>query len=144
LIEPGAKQNFSWQVTPKNVIENNFILTRIFLMSDDQYNPVPARTESCGVFVMNFLGLKGTAIILVMIITSLICLAFGSVLLNNFDTRLHNSSPRIDVGLYILAGILLLGMMADFLGWWILSGIIILLAILLTVVLVSHMLLSHS
>jgi hypothetical protein len=138
-IGPGEKIYFSWRITPQNVIEKNYILTRVFLMSDDPYNPVPARTDSCGVFVLSFLSLKGASLVVLMVAVSLICLAVGSVLLNLSDSPLYNTSPRIDVGLYILTGIIVVDMIANLLGWWIFAGLLLILAVLLTSILILNM-----
>jgi hypothetical protein len=138
-VEPGDEQDFRWQVTPQNIIENNFILTRVFLMN--QYNsPFPARTDSCGTFVLNLFGLKGAAMVALMLVTSLISLGAGSALLFLSDSPIQKSSPRIDYGLYALAGILVTGMIANLLGWWIFAGLVQLLAVLLSIILIVNML----
>jgi len=138
-IESGDEQDFHWQVAPPNIIENNFILTRVFLMN--KYNTLyPARTDSCGAFVLNLFGLNGTWMVVLILITSIICLVGGSVLLYLSDSPIQQSSPRIDYGLYGLAGILLIGMIANLLGWWIFAGVVLLLAVLLTSILISNLL----
>jgi len=75
-----------------------------------------------------------------MVLTSLISLAAGSVLLYRRGSALQRSSPRIDFGLYGLAGIILTGMIANLLGWWIFAGLLLLLAALLTSILFFNLL----
>ena len=135
-IESMNEQDFRWQITQQDIIERNFILTRVFLM----YHDTPARTDSCGIFVLSLFGLKGASIVVLMLVTSLISLVAGSVLLFLGNPPIQKSSPRIDYGLYLLAAILLIGMIANLLGWWIFAGLVLVLAVLLTIVLIPSML----
>ena len=75
-----------------------------------------------------------------MFVTSLISLVAGSVLLYRGNPPIQNSSPRIDYGLYGLAAIILIGMMANLFGWWIFAGLVLVLAVLLTIVLIPSLL----
>jgi hypothetical protein len=129
-------QDFRWQITQQDIIERNFILTRVFLIDQD----TPARTDSCGIFVLSLFGLKGAAMVVLMLVTSVIGLVVGSVLLYLGSPPNQESSPRIDYGLYVLAAILLIGMIANLLGWWIFAGLVLVLAVLLTIVLIPSML----
>jgi hypothetical protein len=133
-------QHYSWQVNQQDVILGNFILTRVFLMNADHQTPIPARTTSCGVFVLDFLGLSGTSMVALIVSTSFIFLTIGSLLLSRGDSRLKKAKPRIDNGLYILAGIILFGIVAALLGWWIISGLTLLLTILLGSILLTTIL----
>jgi len=78
--------------------------------------------------------------IALMFVTSLISLVVGSVLLYRRGSPIQKSSPRIDYGLYGLAGIILTGMIANLLGLWIFAGLILLLAVLLTSILIFNLL----
>ncbi len=137
-VAPLEKQDFRWQITEQDIIERNFILTRIFLMYDD----TPARTESCGIFVMHLFGLKGAALVVLTVVTSLSFLSVGSVLLYraNPSPSYGVTSPPIEVGLVGLAAILGIGMIANLLGWWIFAGIVLVLAVLLSLALIPSML----
>lgn len=135
-VQSEDKQDFRWQITQQDIIERNFILTRVFLMYQDK----PARTDSCGIFVLSLFGLKGASMVVLMLVTSLICLVVGSVLLYPGSPSNQESSPRIEYGLYGLAAILLIGMIANLLGWWILAGLVLVLDVLLTIVLIPSML----
>jgi len=135
-IEARDEQDFHWQITHRDIIQGNFTLTRVFLMDDD----IPARTDSCGIFTLSFFGLKGTPMVVLMLVTSLISLVVGSVLLYPCSAEHRELSPRIEYGLYLLAAILLIGMVANLLGWWIFAGLVLVLAALLTIVLIPSML----
>jgi len=139
-IESGDEQDFRWQITGQDIIERNFILTRVFLMNQYRSIQYPARTDTCGIFVLSLFGLKGASMVVLMLVTSLISLGVGGVLLYHSDSPIQKSSPRIDYGLYGLAGILLIGMIANLLGWWIFAGLVLLLAVLLTSILIPNML----
>lgn len=133
-IQASNEQDFHWQITHQDN-EGNFTLTRVFLMNDD----IPARTDSCGIFTLSFFGLRGTPMVVLMLVTSLISLVVGSVLLYPGSAEHRELSARIEYGLYLLAAILLIGMIANLLGWWIFAGLVLVLAVLLTIVLIPSM-----
>ncbi len=139
-IESGDEQEFRWQISEQDIVQGKFILSRVFLMNEERYTPYPARTYSCGIFILSIFGLKGTTLVALMVLTSLLSLAAGSVLLYRRGSALQRSSPRIDHGLYGLAGILLTGMIANLLGWWIPAGLLLLLAVLLSSILLFNLL----
>jgi len=134
-IQASSEQDFRWQITQRDIIEGNFTLTRVFLMNDD----TPARTDSCGIFTLSFFGLKGTPMVVLMLVTSLISLVVGCVLLYPGSSEHRELSARVEYGLYLLAAILLIGMIANLLGWWIFAGLFLVLAALLTIVLIPSM-----
>jgi hypothetical protein len=137
-IKSGKDQIFRWQITPQDIVGGKFILSRVFLINLIGSTPYPARTESCGVFILNIFGLKGTSIVILTFVISLMCLVVGSVLLYHSDLPVQKFSPRIDYGLYGLAGILLIDMIATLLGWWIFAELVLLLAVILTSILISY------
>lgn len=139
-IESGDEQDLRWQVSGQDIIQEKFILSRVFLMNEERYTPYPARTYSCGIFILSIFGLNGATLVALMVLISLLCLVAGSVLLYRKGSVLQRSSPRIDFGLYGLAGILLLDMIANLLCWWILAGLLLLLAALLTSILFFNLL----
>jgi hypothetical protein len=138
-LEPGDEQEFRWKITGQDIIQRNFILSRVFLMNQDRYTPYPARTYSCGVFILSIFGLKGASLGALMVMTSLLSLVAGSVLLYRKGSLIQRSSPRIDYGLYGLAGIILTGMIVNLLGLWIFAGLLLLLAVLLTCILLINL-----
>ncbi len=144
LIKSGEEQVFRWQITPQDIVGKNFILSRVFLINLVDSIPLPARTESCGVFILNIFGLRGTSIVILIFVISLMCLVAGSVLLYFSDFPIQKFSPRIDYGLYGLAGILLIDMITTLIGRWIFAGFLLLLAVLLASILISYMFFQES
>jgi hypothetical protein len=139
-IESGDEQDFRWQITGQDIIQRNFILTRVFLMNQERSTPYPARTYSCGIFVLSIFGLKGASLVALVFVTSLLSLVAGSVLLYRRGSPIQKSSPRIDHGLYGLTGIIVIGLIANLLGLWIFAGLVLLLAVLLTCILFFNLL----
>ncbi len=134
-IEARDEQSFRWQITSQDIIQGNFTLTRVFLMNDE----IPARTESCGIFTLSFFGMKGAPMVVLMLGISLISLGVGSVLFYPRNAEHRELTPRIEYGLHLLAAILLIGMVDNLLGWWIFAGLVLVLAVLLTIVLIPSM-----
>ncbi len=140
-VAPGSAQDFTWQISEHDIIESNFILTRVFLMNPDQNRPpYPARTDSCGIFVGGLFGLKGAWIVALTLAAGIASLVVGSILLYLSDSPIKKSSPPIDYGLYGLAGLLVVDIIANLLGRWIVAGLLVLLAIMLASALIADML----
>ena len=143
-ITPGEGQTFRWQISPQDIVGGHFILSRVFLMDQKRYVLYPVRTMSCGVFVWNFFGLSGTAIVVLFFIISLMGLAGGSVLIYCSDSELQRVKPRIDYGLYGLAGVLLTAMIANLFNHWIFAGLLWLFGILLTTILLVEIVFKEN
>jgi len=135
-IEPGENQAFRWQVTPQDIVGGHFILSRVFLMNQKDSIPYPARTASCGIFILNLFGLNGTAMVVLFFVISLLGLGCGSGLIYFSDSPIQKVKPRIDYGLYGLACILPIAMIANLFNRWTSAGLIWLLAVLLTTILI--------
>lgn len=142
LVEPTESQTFRWQITPQDVVENHFVLSRVFLMNRIESTVYPARTMSCGVFTLNLLGLNGSAMEVLFFVISLLGLGGGSVLIYFSDSPIQKVKPRIDYGLYSLAGILLVAMIGNLLNRWTAAGLILALAVILTTILITEILIQ--
>ncbi|HTX78645.1 MAG TPA: hypothetical protein VMC62_03210, partial [Longilinea sp.] len=116
----------------------NYILTRVFLMNQDHIPPYPARTESCGIYVLDLFGLPGGTLVAGMFMAGMTGLILGCVFISFSDAPIKHTWPCTDMGLYALAGILMVGMAANIFGWWILAGLLLFLSILLGAVLIFH------
>jgi hypothetical protein len=141
-IEPGEEQAFRWQISQEDIVGSHFILSRVFLMNQKRYTPYPVRTLSCGIFIMDLFGLNGTAMVVLFFLISLVGLGGGSVLIYLSDSAIQKVKPRIDYGLYGLAGILLIAMIANLFNWWIIAGLILLLAVILITMLITEFVLQ--
>jgi len=128
-IAARSRQDFRWQITRQDIVEENFIFTRIFLI----YLDMPARTESCGVLVLDLFGLPGAALVVLALVTSFVFLLVGNVLLYRRNLPYLESSPSIENGRIGLSAILLAGMIANLLGWWVFAGLLLVLALLLII-----------
>jgi hypothetical protein len=93
---------------------------------------------SCGVFTLNLLGLNGLAMEVLFFVISLLGLGGGSVLIYFSDSPLQKVKPRIDYGLYSLAGILLVAMVGNLLNRWTAAGLTLALAIILATILITE------
>lgn len=142
-IQPGETQNYYWQVTPQDVVGGSFILSRVYLLTQKNKITFPSRTNSCGIFVLNFWKLPGITFGLLLAVISLVCLVSGSVLLFGQIKLVSNPVARLDSGLAVLAGVLMLAMVANFFNRWIVAGLLLILAILLAVMLLSEWLLHN-
>lgn len=59
-VEPGKSTPLSWEVTADDAVWNRFILARVYQVSAF---PLPARTATCGILLVDFLGLPGLVIV---------------------------------------------------------------------------------
>ena len=62
-LAPGESATLSWQVTRENVINDRFILARVFLRLTERHPP--ARTKHCGIMTVDLWGFSSQSILLV-------------------------------------------------------------------------------
>lgn len=140
FIKPRGRQDFRWNISDEDRVERNFILSRVFLMNQDKSIPYPARTASCGVLVLDVFGLKGSTIVVFLTVISLAGLLPGSIFLYSYRKPNDSSSSQRFSSLYIFATTCVICLVANYLGWWVFAGLILLFDFLLGSIIISNLL----
>lgn len=136
-LAPGEKRTFQWTISPEDAAWGRFILIRIHVQRN---TPLPARTGSCGILVVDLPYGNGTQITVVIIGASLLLMAVGAALwLGGMDPP---RKPRraVDYLTLSLAPVTLLALIFGVTGFWLGSGLLLLLILILVVSIVTWVL----
>lgn len=133
-LEPGEKRILHWEVSPENAVWERFILVRAHVLRNA---PLPARTSSCGILVVNLPYGTGTQIALSLIAVILLLIGSGTVLWLIGKRSLRQRLRPIDFMTLAVAPIVLVALGTSMLGQWLISGLLLLLAILIIVSVLS-------
>ena len=138
-IPAGETQEFHWTVTAEDAVWDRFILVRVYQF---RHFPLPSRTGTCGILVVNLPDVSGSQIIAAVLAASLLSMVAGGGLWVRGSRPLKGQSLYATRAMAALAGSVLAGILASFLGWWLVGGLLFLFAVLLAVVIISYFLLA--
>lgn len=125
ILEPGERRGFNWTARPEDRLYDQLILSRVYLYRGLQYGV--ARTEHCGILVIDPPGLSGNQIITLTAALSIIGLAAGYYLwfVSSWPHRLRGR--HLAIGLAVIGGTVVAGIIANLAGaFFVASGLLIL------------------
>ena len=131
-LPAGQAKKLEWSIGPENIDLHYFIFVKALVYAS---YPIPNREATCGTFIID-LPIGGTAFLILMVTLSLVGMGSGLYILN----RINQRSERTEMNLrpmYFLAVLILLALSVSFMGWWIQSIVVIVIAILTAVVLLN-------
>lgn len=139
-LEPGEKQRLEWTVTADDAAYGYLILARVFVKYP---YPLPARTAACGVLVIDLPGWTGSQVTALVVVGSLLCMVGGVGLWVAGNRPLSGRILDATRAMIALAVVVLLGIIGSFLGWWLLSGLLLMIALLLIGAIITYFLQSR-
>lgn len=131
-LAAGESKRLEWTIGPENIDLEYFIFAKALVYAS---YPIPNREATCGTFIMD-LPFGGTSFLILMVTLSLTGMGSGLYMLNKINQR----SERTEMNLrpmYFLAVLILLALIVSFMGWWIQSIVVIVIAVLTSVVLLN-------
>lgn len=141
-LEPGETQSRQWRVTADDGVFNG-LLVMLKLRSNPTY-PLPSRQATCGILVVNTSSLSGEEISTIIIAASLGLTVFGAGLWY-FNHRPLKGKSLVTMSAMVSLGVLvLIGLSASIIGWWLLGGIVFIIGLLMIVAMVSYFLVSRE
>ena len=121
-----------WSIGPENIDLHYFIFVKALVYAS---YPIPNREATCGTFIMD-LPMSGAAFLILMVTLSLTGIGSGLYMLNRINQRPERAEMNLRP-MYFLAVLILLALIVSFMGWWIQSIVVIVMAILTAVVLLN-------
>ena len=131
-LAPGQAKKLEWSIGPENIDLHYFIFVKALVYAS---YPIPNREATCGTFIMD-LPLGGTAFMTLMVMLSLAGMGSGLFILNRINQRPERAEMSLRP-MYFLAVLIVLALIVSFMGWWIQSIVVIVIAILTAVVLLN-------
>lgn len=124
-LQAGERKDFSWTVTPQDRLYNRLVLVRVYLWQEFSYGV--ARTDHCGILVIDSPGLSNNLLVGLAIGTSLLAMAGGFLLWFSASQPLSRKAKHFMFGLIWLGGSVLLGMLANLAGAFVVAiGLLVL------------------
>ncbi len=136
-LQPGEKRALQWTIAPEDAAWGRFILVRLHVQ---RAAPLPPRSGSCGVLVLNIPFGTGTQITIAVVIISLLLIALGAVLWLRGTEAQRKDLRAADYLALALGPMTLLALISSMLGGWFFSTILLVIAILIVVTIVTWVL----
>jgi len=136
-LAPGEKLRVDWAVTSADIDLRWFIFARVYAYPA---YPYPFREATCGIVAINLPGITGGQLFAVMITACLLGILIGLGLWEK--SRSPQRGRRLDAAaaMKLLAVIVLLALLTSFRDWWMIAGLLVILALVLINVLVYSVL----
>jgi len=131
-LPAGQAKKMEWSIGPENIDLHYFIFVKALVYAS---YPIPNREATCGTFIMD-LPMSGAAFLILMVTLSLTGIGSGLYMLNRINQRPERAEMNLRP-MYFLAVLILLALIVSFMGWWIQSIVVIVMAILTAVVLLN-------
>lgn len=136
-LQPGEKRTLQWTITPEDAAWGRFILVRLHVQ---RVAPLPPRSGSCGVLVLNMPFGTGTQITIAVIVISLLLIILGAVLWLRGTEAQRKDLHTADYVALALGPITLLALITSMFGGWFFSTILLVISILAVVTIVTWVL----
>jgi hypothetical protein len=129
-LEPGESGQLEWPVEPDDAAYGRVILAQVYVHG--RY-PLPARSASCGIVVLDVSFLTGRQVLALSLAASLLCMGLGAALWMTVHRPL--TGLRLDIARVMgaLAVTVVVGTVVSLLGMWV-AGV---LAVVVTVLLIG-------
>ena len=134
-LAAGETRNFSWMVSPDDMVFGHLILARVYVYS--AYT-LPSRDNTCGIVVVNLPGLTGIQLFVILIAFILVCMAAGWGLWLAGSHPLQAPGRIALTAMAIFTGVVLIGILAGCMDWWGVGLICTVICVLLTIAVVGN------
>jgi hypothetical protein len=134
-IDAGTSQTASWEVGNQDVAFGHLILVKVYEFAALS---LPSADDTCGILVVNLLGLSGEGIFLLTLAVSVALAALGLLLWAASYRARKVPVPSETGGMLLLAGIVGVGILVGSLGWWLPGLLAVAASVLLTAILIAR------
>jgi hypothetical protein len=138
-IAPGETQVLNWDVTSDDVEFGHLILVKVFVFS---VSVLPSREGTCGILVVNFPVLSGNLLFISLLTLSLISIFVWAGIWIVNQHHMKERIPYATSGMFVLAIIVIAGIIISLLGAWLPSLCLFAVAILLIASYIAYLLRS--
>jgi hypothetical protein len=135
-LSPGERASFEWEVTPEDAAFDLFVLVRVHTL---RMSPLPARTGSCGILVIDIPVLTGNQLFTIILVGSLLSMGTGLRIWWSANPNLVGRKQESGYAMLALLITILIGFLVNFFGFWLLGGVLFLFTLLLIVVTLTRM-----
>jgi hypothetical protein len=134
-VAAGETSKISWPVTSEDIVFGDLIMARVYVYST---YTLPSRLGTCGTVVVNLPGLSGTSLFLILLVSSLACMAAGWCLWLTGNRPLEANGLITLRALIAFTAVVLLGILAGCTGWWVVGVFCAVASLLLIITVVGY------
>lgn len=138
-LPPHHSTTVQWSVDASNNLFGRLILVNVLQGKDGD---LPAKQGSCGIFLLNLLGMSGQEAFILLCVTSFALLILSAVIWLRGHLPLNGRDRNIAHAFVTLAVVATLGFLAALLRWWGFIMILDTLTLILLVVIFTDVLLN--
>jgi hypothetical protein len=138
-LAPGETQTLEWAVGPGNIDLRRFIFAKALVFSA---YPRPNLEATCGIYVINLPG-SGRAVLAVMVALSLLGMGWGVYGMRRSAAADEWAQKHVLRPMTFLAFIVLLGIVTSSTGGWVLSVLLLAVAVLMVFILLGTLVMSE-
>lgn len=136
-LAPGESKTLEWSVGPENIVLGNFILANVQVYAT---YPIPNSEKTCGILLMELPG-SGKTILIALTVFCLIGLGWGWYSMNMSDFR-QGRAMSVWNAIILLTWLIVGGLVLSFMGSWLPSIAILVIATLISLILVGALILK--
>jgi hypothetical protein len=140
-LEPRETKQLEWTVYPEDAAWERFILVRIYSIRS---TPLPSRTGSCGIIVVNVPFFSGSQIVALTAITSLLAMFAGLGIWNSANRPLSSQKRYARQIMVVLAALIIIGLVLSIFRLWLIGGILLVFTVLVIVVAITYFMIASE
>jgi len=133
-LEPGESRRLEWAVTAEDAAWRHFVLVRI---NELRNSPLPSRTGTCGILVLNVPGLSGNQVVFLAGATAVLSMIVGVVLWAAGRRAASKQVPDLTRSMSVLVALMLAAMVISSRGQWMVGGLLLIFSALILVTMVT-------
>ncbi len=135
-INPGQTRTIRWELAADNVVFGSLILVKITV---NAVRSLPSRGGTCASLVLNLPVLNGSQALAILLAAGLLSLAAGWGLWFAATRPARGRALDATRAMVLLTAVILAGLLAGFLGWWVVGTACVVIVLLLSVTLGGHL-----
>jgi hypothetical protein len=140
-LTPGESVTLEWEAYPEDAAFDRIILVRGYIF---RHTPLPARSGSCGIIVVNFPFLTGNQIGLFAALGSFLTMGIGSLVwITSTRPVLGGKQRHLAVGMVWLFFFLMVGIVLSYFGLWQMAFLLLFIITVLSLGIITYLLLGY-
>jgi hypothetical protein len=129
-LAPDESRKLAWQVNPDDAVYGKMVLVKVYLF---RHNPIPSKDATCGILVLDLPTFTGKQVVYGSLSLSVIGMVAGIFLWQRNNQLMNKRQRELSRAMYIMAGSLILGIVACLFGHWLIGSLGLVVAALLVV-----------
>jgi hypothetical protein len=133
-LQTGESKTLTWSIEPSEAVWGRLIMVKIYTL---RRFPYPSYTGTCGILVINFLGIPGKYLLPLSLVLGLGMLSSGVFILRKEIETKRIASSSLSTLLTALAVVIVIGLVVGLTGNWLVGFLFLMLAVLMTFLLLG-------